>query len=58
VRACRVVSYIYFSTIRIDHLEGSDVDGSKILRWIVRKWDGGAWTGLMGLRIGTGSGHL
>jgi hypothetical protein len=29
-----------------------------ILRSIFRKWDVGVWTGLIWLRIGTGSGHL
>jgi hypothetical protein len=29
-----------------------------ILRWIFRKWDGGPWTGLILLRIGTGGGQL
>jgi len=29
-----------------------------ILRWIFRKWDGKARTGLIWLRIGTGGGHL
>jgi hypothetical protein len=33
------------------------VGGRIILKWIFRKWDG-AWTGLIWLRIGTGSGHL
>jgi len=28
-----------------------------ILRWIFRKWEGGAWTGLMWLRIGMGGGN-
>jgi hypothetical protein len=35
------------------HLEDLCVDGNKILRWIYKKWDGGAWTGLIWLRIGT-----
>jgi len=35
-----------------------DVDGRAILTWIFKKWDVGAWTGLIGLRIGTGGGHL
>jgi len=34
------------------------VDGRIILRWILRKWDVGVWTGLSWLRIGTGGGHL
>jgi hypothetical protein len=37
-----------------DHLEDLRVDGSVILKWIFKKWDGEAWTGLMWLRIGTG----
>ena len=34
-------------------LEDPDVDGKIILRWIFRKWDVQAWTGLSCLRIGT-----
>jgi len=30
----------------------------KILKWIFRKWDVEAWTGLIWLRMGTGGGHL
>jgi hypothetical protein len=42
-----------------DNLEKPSVDGRIILRWIFRKWDGGgAWTGLIRLRIGIGDGHL
>jgi hypothetical protein len=42
-----------------DHLENPGVDGTIILRYIFRKWDwGGARTGLIWLRIGTGGGHL
>jgi hypothetical protein len=32
-----------------NHLEDPDVDGKIILRWIFRKWDVGAWTGLIWL---------
>jgi hypothetical protein len=34
------------------------VDGRIILRWIFRKWDVGAWTGLSWLRIGSGGEDL
>jgi hypothetical protein len=37
-----------------DRLKDSGVDESIILRWIFTKWDGGARTGLIWLRIGTG----
>jgi hypothetical protein len=40
-----------------DHLIDPDVDGRIILKQIF-KWDGGAWTGLIWLRIGTGGGLL
>jgi hypothetical protein len=30
----------------------------EIFRWIFRKWDGEAWTGLIWLRTGTGGGLL
>ena len=38
-------------------LEDPDVDGRILLRWIIRKWDLGLWTGSIWLRIGTGGGH-
>ena len=41
-----------------DHLEDPGVDGRVILRWILRKWDMGVWTGSSWLKIGTGGGHL
>jgi len=40
------------------HLEDPGLDGGIILEWIFRKWDMGAWTGSIWLRIGTGGGHL
>ena len=41
------------------HLDDPGIDGRVILRWIIRKWDGGgAWTGLMWFRIGTVGQHL
>jgi len=41
-----------------DHLEDPGVDGGIILKWILRKWNVEAWTGLSWLKIGTGGGHL
>jgi hypothetical protein len=39
-------------------LEDPGADARIILRWIFRKWDVEARTGLIWLRIGTGGGHL
>ena len=41
----------------IDHLEDLDVN-ERILKWILKKWDVEAWTGLICLRTGTGDGHM
>jgi hypothetical protein len=41
-----------------DHWGEPDVDGRIILRWIFRKWEVGAWTGLGWLRIERGGGQL
>jgi len=32
--------------------------GRIIVRWVFRKWDVGAWTGSIWLRIGRGGGHF
>jgi len=34
------------------------IDGRIILRWILRKWDVGVWTGSSWLKTGTDGGHL
>jgi len=41
-----------------DHLENPGINGRIISRFIFRKWNGRAWTGLIWLTIGTGGGLL
>jgi hypothetical protein len=41
-----------------EHFENPGVDGWIILRWIFRKWGGGALMRLTWLRVGTGGRHL
>jgi len=54
-----VPTRFWWRNLRERHNLGDpDVDGRIILRWILRKWDVGVWTGSSWLRIETGGGHL
>jgi len=54
----RGVYRVLVGNLRENHLGDPGVDGRIILRWVLRKWDVGVWTGSSWLRIGTGCGHL
>jgi hypothetical protein len=41
-----------------EDLEDPDLDGKVILKCILEKWEVGAWTGSIWLRIGTSGGFL
>jgi hypothetical protein len=50
---------LWWANLRVrDHLEDTGVDGRIIVRWNFRKWDVGAWNGLIWLRIGAAGGYL
>ena len=55
----RVVYRVLVGNLRKrDHLEKTGVDWRITLRWILRKWDVGPWTGSIWLRIEIVVGHL
>jgi hypothetical protein len=39
--------FLWENTRKGDHLEESGIDGTIILKWIFKKWNGEAWTGLI-----------
>jgi hypothetical protein len=41
-----------------DHLEEIGVDGRRMFKWILKKWSGRLWVGLICLRIGMSGGLL
>jgi hypothetical protein len=54
----RVLTGFCYGNLRErNHLADLGVD-ERILKWIFKRWDGEAWTGLIWLRIGTGDGRL
>jgi hypothetical protein len=57
-RAAVHTSFWWGNLKEIDHLEGPDVDKRIILKWTFRKWNVGAWTGSIWLRIEIDGGHL
>ena len=58
-RRGEVHTRFWWGNLRERHnLEDLGIDGRIILRWFLRKWNVGVWTGSSWLRIGTGGGHL
>jgi hypothetical protein len=52
------IGYCWESQMERDHREDKGVGGRTILKWILEKYDGMLWTGLIWLRIGTSEGFL
>jgi hypothetical protein len=55
----KVCTEFWWGSLReSDNWGDPDVDGTIILRWISRKWEGVVGNGWSGLRIETGGGHV
>jgi hypothetical protein len=52
------IQYWWESEMERDHWEDEGVGERKILKWILEKYDGMVWIGLIWLRIRTGGGLL
>jgi hypothetical protein len=50
--ACMQI-FVWHTRRKRGHFEDQGVNGRMILKWILKKWDGRGWTGLIWLRIGT-----
>jgi hypothetical protein len=50
------IGYWWESQKERDHWEDQDVGGLTILKWILERYDGMVWIGLIWLRIGTSGG--
>jgi hypothetical protein len=47
------IGYWWESQKERNHYENQDIGGWIILKWILERWDGVVWSGLIRLRIGT-----
>ena len=41
-----------------NHLQDLDIEWRKMLKWVLKKWGGEAWIGLIWPEMVTGGGHL
>jgi hypothetical protein len=58
IGAKRNIGYWWHSQEERDHWENQNVGGWTIVIWILERYDGMSWIGLMWLRIGTSGGLL
>jgi hypothetical protein len=52
------IGFWWRNLMKRSHLEDSDVDGRIILKWVLKRLNGGARNGVVWLRMGTGGGFL